>query len=106
MEVFERRYGFLPDSEQGKNTSRVYVRARVRLDELWEPTFVLRNLLATTSGPIPIRKVSPPGLTVVMRLNEDPLVEVGCSPRSDDQDADAREIRRILRTRGIRTASS
>lgn len=91
---------YLPDTRNGINHTRVYVKARIT-KKIWNVEAALRYMRDELRSPIALRKISPDGLTVVLEASVNPRIRVGCELPSGDPAKDIQEILYVLSGFGI-----
>lgn len=98
------RTEFLSDPEACENESRVYLRYGLGPGEPGETREALRILRERTSlSPVsPVKVRGAPLKTTVLRLSNNPLIDVGCSLPTLDPQEDTAEIYRVLAAHGVR----
>ena len=91
---------YLADPHRDMNRTEVYVRTQVTTD-IWSVEAALRYMREQLPHPLPLRKISADGLTVVLEACAQPQIRIGRSVPRNNPTEDIQEILAVLESHGI-----
>lgn len=91
---------YLADHHREMKRTEVYVQTQVTTD-IWSVEAAMRYMRDQLPQPLPLRKVSSDGLTVILEASAQPQIRIGRSLPRNNPTEDIQEILSVLKSHGI-----